>query len=70
MLAIASLISLFGKILKFGAAAIALVLLIRSDVSFWPGAGLFILVTLVLTGIGFLIEVVGMALFVAHSDKY
>ena len=69
MLAIASLISLFGKILKFGAGIIALVLLIRTDFSFWPGVGLFILVALVLTGIGFLIEVAGMALFVTHSEK-
>ena len=68
MKAIATLLSLLGKLLKFGSGIIALIYAINSGSSFWPGLGLFIVVTLVAGGIGFVMEAAGVALFAANDN--
>lgn len=67
MTLIGGIIGLTGKLLKFGSGFIALFFVIRSDLSFWPGIGLFIGVALAAGLIGFVLQASGLAILAANE---
>ena len=68
MKTIGSLLSMLGKLLKFGSGVIGLLFMIRSDMSLLPGISMLIVVSLVVCGIGFLIESLGVAMFASNDN--